>query len=123
VRIADVARVELGAEEADMVAKYNDEAGVYLGVWPLVGANEIEVATALRGRDGPSMRPTLPPDVDMQLAYDGTMFMRERSTEITKTLLETIGSSASVVFLFLGSIRTALVPLVAMPVSLIGAAA
>ena len=48
VRLSDVARVELGAEEADLVAKYNEAEGVYLGVWPLVGANEIEVARRLR---------------------------------------------------------------------------
>src|SRR5687768_1954177 len=46
VRLSDVARVELGAEEATLVAKYNESESVYLGVWPLVGANEIEVAAA-----------------------------------------------------------------------------
>ena len=121
VRIADVARVELGAEEADMMAKYNDTPGVYLGVWPLVGANEIQVGDNLVAEMA-RLRPTLPPDIDMQLAYDGTVFMRDALTEISKTLLETIGIVGLVVFLFLGSIRTALVPLVAMPVSLIGAA-
>jgi multidrug efflux pump len=60
----------------------------------------------------------------MNLAYDGTVFMRDALTEISKTLRrDDPASSALVVFLFLGSIRTALVPLVAMPVSLIGAAA
>ena len=62
------------------------------------------------------------PDIDMQLVWDGTMFMRNALTEITKTLSETILIVAVVVFLFMGSVRTALVPLVAMPVSLIGAA-
>jgi len=47
VRLSDVARVELGAEEADLIAKYNEQESVYLGVWPLVGANEIDVSTAL----------------------------------------------------------------------------
>src|SRR4030095_8061040 len=61
-------------------------------------------------------------DIDMRLVYDGTMFMRDALQEITKTLGETIGIVAIVVFLFMGSVRTALVPLVAMPVSLIGAA-
>ncbi len=122
VRIGDVARVELGAEEADMMAKYNDRPSVYLGVWPLVGANEINVGDLLLA-EMETIRPTLPPDIDMNLAYDGTMFMRDALTEISKTLVETIGIVGLVVFLFLGSIRTALVPLVAMPVSLIGAAA
>jgi len=121
VRLRDVARVEKGAEEAEMVAKYNRLEGVYLGVWPLVGSNEIEVAHRLR-EEMDRIRPTLPKDIDMQLVWDGTMFMESALKEITKTLGETILIVATVVFLFMGSIRTALVPLVAMPVSLIGAA-
>ena len=68
------------------------------------------------------IRPTLPKDIDMQLVYSATVFMEDALTEITKTLGETILIVAFVVFLFMGSVRTALVPLVAMPVSLIGAA-
>lgn len=121
VRLKDVARVERGAEEAEMIAKYNATEGVYLGIWPVPGANEIEVQHRLL-EEMERIRPTLPRDIDMQLVWDGTMFMRNALTEITKTLSETILIVAIVVFLFMGSIRTALVPLVAMPVSLIGAA-
>jgi len=121
VRLSDVARVELGAEEADMVAKYNDLPAVYLGVWPRAGANEIDVAHRLYA-EMDRLRPTLPADIDMQMAYDGTVFMQDALREITKTLIETMLIVGLVVFLFLGSIRTALVPLVAMPVSLVGAA-
>lgn len=121
VRLSDVARVELGAEEADFVAKYNDKEAVYLGVWPLVGSNEIDVAHGLY-EEMDRLRPTLPPDIDMQMAYDGTVFMQDALREISKTLMETLAIVALVVFLFLGSVRTAIVPLVAMPVSLVGAA-
>ncbi|TSA00615.1 MAG: efflux RND transporter permease subunit, partial [Nitrospiraceae bacterium] len=121
VRLRDVAQVEHGAEEADMVAKYNEKEGVYLGIWALIGSNEIEVAHRLRD-EMERIRPTLPKDIDMQLVWDGTMFMRNALTEISKTLSETILIVALVVFLFMGSIRTALVPLVAIPVSLVGAA-
>ncbi|MEZ5967219.1 MAG: efflux RND transporter permease subunit [Planctomycetota bacterium] len=121
VRLADVATVELGAEEADLQAKYDDKPGVYLGVWPLVGANEIQVGDALVAAMD-DLGPTLPKDIEMHLAYDGTVFMRDALTEISKTLVETILIVGVVVFLFLGSVRTAMVPLVAMPVSLIGAA-
>jgi multidrug efflux pump len=120
VRLRDVARVELGAEEANMVAKYNRQEAVYLGVWPLVGANEIDVAHRLYD-EMERLRPTLPADVDMQMAYDGTTFMQDALKEITKTLGETMLIVALVVFLFMGSVRSALVPLVAMPVSLMGA--
>ncbi len=121
VRLSDVARVELGSEEASMIAKYNDKQAVYLGVWPLPGSNEIEVASALRA-EMERIRPTLPADIDMRLVWDGTMFMRNALAEISKTLVETVLIVALVVFLFLGSMRTAIVPLVAMPVSLVGAA-
>ncbi|MBA3344087.1 MAG: efflux RND transporter permease subunit [Gemmatimonadales bacterium] len=121
VRLSDVARVELGAEEAELVAKYNDKESVYLGVWPLVGTNEINVAHRLR-EEMERLRPTLPKDIDMRLVYDGTMFMRDALKEITKTLIETMLIVGFAVFLFMGSLRTAIVPLVAMPVSLLGAA-
>ncbi|MCI0415800.1 efflux RND transporter permease subunit [bacterium] len=121
VRLSDVAKVELGAEEGDLVAKYNEKEAVYLGVWPLPGSNEIEVAQRLRD-EMERIRPTLPKDIDMRLVWDGTMFMRDALKEITKTLIETILIVGFVVFLFMGSVRTAIVPLVAMPVSLVGAA-
>src|ERR671919_1756386 len=73
VRLSDVATVELGAEEATLVAKYNDKEAVYLGIWPLPGSNEIEVAGNLRaGME--RIRPSLPKDIEMVLVYDGTMF-------------------------------------------------
>jgi multidrug efflux pump len=121
VRLSDVARVELGAEEANMVAKFSEKEAVYLGVWPLIGTNEIDVAHRLRA-EMERIRPTLPPDIDMQLAYDATVFMEDALKEITKTLTETILIVGLIVFLFMGSVRTALVPLVAMPISLVGAA-
>ena len=120
VRLSDVAKVELGAEEADMIAKFNDEEAVYLGVWPTIGSNEIEVSHRLHTEIA-RITPTLPPDIQLRVAYDGTIFMQDALKEITKTLMETIFIVALVVFLFMGSVRTALVPLVAMPVSLIGA--
>jgi multidrug efflux pump len=121
VRLSDVARVELGAEEAELVGKFNDRDAVYLGIWPLIGSNEIEVAHNLRAQME-RLRPSLPKDIDMQMAYDGTVFMEAALGEIAKTLAETVFIVALIVFLFMGSVRTALVPLIAMPVSLLGAA-
>jgi multidrug efflux pump len=121
VRLKDVAQIERDAEEAIMIAKYDETEGVYLGIWAVPGTNEIEVGRRLRD-EIEQIRPTLPRDIEMKLVWDSTMFIRNALTEITKTLSETILIVAVVVFLFMGSIRTALVPLVAMPVSLIGAA-
>lgn len=120
IRLADVARVELASEEPLMTAMYRGKEAIYVSVWPLPGSNEIEVSTALRAAME-ELEPELPAHVDMGLAYDGTKFMRKSLTEISKTLAETILIVGIVVFMFMGSLRTALVPLVAMPVSLIGA--
>jgi multidrug efflux pump len=121
LRLSDVATVELGAEEAEWIANYGDQKAVYLGVWPLPGSNEIEVGNRLLA-EMDRIHPTLPADIKMELAYDATVFMRDALKEISKTLVETMLIVAVVVFLFMGSVRTALVPLVAMPVSLLGAA-
>ncbi|HET7603877.1 MAG TPA: efflux RND transporter permease subunit [Gemmatimonadales bacterium] len=120
VRLSDVARVELGAEEAQLVAGYNEQEAVYVDVWPLPGANEIGVGDRLTAEMA-RIQATLPSDIQMRLVWDGTRFMRNALHEIGKTLGETMLIVAIVVFLFLGSVRTTIVPLVAMPVSLIGA--
>lgn len=119
-RLRDVAKIELGAEEPMATAMYGGKEAVYVSVWPLPGSNEIDVAHKLRA-ELEKLRPTLPSHIDMQLAFDATKFMEDALTEISHTLAETILIVGFVVFLFVGSIRTALVPLIAMPVSLIGA--
>jgi multidrug efflux pump len=120
IRLDDVARVELGSEEPMVIAKYNNKEAVYVSVWPAPGSNEIQVSHEIAKRMD-ELRPKLPAGVKMDMAYNATMFMETAIKEIIKTLAETIGIVALVVFLFMGSIRTALVPLVAMPVSLLGA--
>lgn len=121
VRLKDVAWIEREAEEATLIAKYDKTEGVYLGIWTVPGVNEIDAGHRLRD-EIERIRPTLPGDIDMKLVWDSTMFIRNALREISKTLAETILIVALVVFLFMGSVRTALVPLVAIPVSLIGAA-
>lgn len=120
IRLGDVAKVELGSEEPMMNAIYGGKPAVYVSVWPLPGSNEIEVAHNLRAEMA-RLKETLPANIDMQLAFDATMFMENAINEISKTLVETIIIVGIVVFLFMGSLRTAIVPLIAMPVSLIGA--
>jgi len=122
VRISDLGRVELGSEEETANVRHNGKDAVYLSVWPLPGANEIAVAYALRA-ELDRIRPDLPPDTEISLAYDGTVYMESSLKEIAKTFSETVGIVGLIVFLFLGSWRSALVPLVTIPISLIGAAA
>src|SRR2546428_631827 len=76
VRLSDVARVELGAEEPDMIAKFNDQEAVYVGVWPTIGSNEIDVSHRLHAEIA-RIQPTLPPDIQLRVAYDGTIFMQD----------------------------------------------
>ncbi|MFO0939639.1 MAG: efflux RND transporter permease subunit [Pirellulales bacterium] len=120
IRLGEIARVELGSEEPMMNALYGGKQAVYVSVWPLPGSNEIEVAHKLRS-EMERLKAGLPSNIDMQLAFDATKFMENAINEITKTLFETILIVGLVVFLFMGSVRTAIVPLIAMPVSLIGA--
>ncbi len=120
VRLKDIARIELGNEEPTGQAGFNGKPAIWLSVWPLPRANELDVAAALKKRIE-EIRPTLPAGVEMTLAYDGTYYMDHAIKEITKTLAETVAIVAFIVFLFMGSLRTVLVPLVAMPVSLLGA--
>jgi multidrug efflux pump len=122
VRISDIGRVELGSEEASANVRYNGEDAVYLSVWPLPGANEISVAYALRA-ELEKIRGELPPGTEIALAYDGATYMENALAEIATTFGETVLIVAVIVFLFLGSARTALVPLVAIPISLVGAMA
>ncbi len=122
VRLQDVARVELGAEAPNVLALADGAPAVFLSVWPTAAANEIEVAHELRKRIA-ALDGTLPGDTTLALAYDGAAYMEEALAEIYGTLFETVLIVGFVVFLFLGSVRSALVPLVAIPVSLIGAVA
>ncbi len=120
VRLRDIARIELDSEEPTGRAGYNGREAIWLSVWPLPSANELDVAAALKRRIA-QVEPKLPAGVGMKLAYDGTYYMENALREITKTLVETIAIVGVVVFLFMGSIRTVLVPLIAMPISLVGA--
>ncbi len=122
VRLSDVARVELGSEEVDLDVRLDTKEAVYLSVWPAVGANELDLAAALyEALD--RARAAAPRDIVIETAYDATLYTRDALTEIAKTLAETILIVGAVVVLFLGSLRTALVPLVAIPISLLGAVA
>ncbi len=122
VRLADVARIELASEEADLDVRLDTKEAVYISVWPAVGANELDLAAALyKALD--KVRAAAPQDIRIETAFDGTLYTRDALTEIAKTLAETILIVGVVVVLFLGSLRTALVPLVAIPISLLGAVA
>ncbi len=122
VRISDIARVELGEVEGDEIARLSQRDTIYLAVYGLPGANELEIGNDLYGVLD-EINATLPDGMEITVGYDGTLYMRDALREIFITLAETVLLVGIIVLLFMGSLRTALVPLVTIPISLLGAMA
>jgi multidrug efflux pump len=121
-RLGDVARVELAETRGTDTARLNQDTTIYLSVWPMPGANEISIGDALYVKLD-EINPTLPADMRIEIAEDGTMYMRDSIREIVTTLFETILLVAIVILLLMGSFRTSLVPLIAIPISILGSIA
>lgn len=122
VVLGDIARVELGEEEGEMIARFGNQSSIYIAVNPLPGANEIAIGDQLYDLLD-EINPSLPDGLSIDIAYDGTLYMRDSIREIFTTLVETILLVGIVVVVLMGSVRTALVPLVTIPISLLGATA
>jgi multidrug efflux pump len=119
VRLRDVADVVLGAEDYDTEVRFSGEHAVFIGVWPLPNANSLDVIKRVRA-EMDSIQRDLPSGLDAKIAYDATKYIDDAIHEVLKTLTETLLIVAIVIFLFLGSVRSVLIPLVAIPISLIG---
>ena len=122
VRLGDVARIELGEEEGEVNARLSQDDAIYISLWPLPGANEIEIGNKLYELLD-EINPTLPDGLSIGVGYDSTLYMRDAIREIFTTLIETILLVGLVVLALMGSIRTAIVPLVTIPISILGAVA
>ncbi|MFK7732346.1 MAG: efflux RND transporter permease subunit [Pseudomonadales bacterium] len=120
IRLSDVARIELGEAESNDVARIDQRENIWLAVDGLPGANELEIGNDLY-KVLDEINATLPDGVFIAIGFDGTNYMRNALREIFITLAETVLLVGIVVLLFMGSIRTALVPLVTIPISLLGA--
>jgi len=120
VRLSDVADVELGAEDYDSEVRFSGERAVFMGIWVLPNANSLDVIKRCRV-EMESIQKELPSGLTGRVAYDATTYIDDAIHEVIKTLTETLIIVAIVIFLFLGSLRSVLVPLVAIPISLIGA--
>ncbi len=120
IRLRDVADVVLGAESYDAEVRFTGERAVFMGVWVLPNANSLDVIRLVRAEMA-SIQKDLPTGLDGRIAYDATKYIEDAIHEVLKTLSETLLIVAIVIFLFLGSVRSVLVPLVAIPISLIGA--
>ncbi len=120
VRLRDVADVVLGAETYDQDVRLSGERAVFMGIWVLPNANSLDVIRAVR-EELANVQKEMPTGMTSFIAYDSTTYIESALEEVVQTLLETIGIVVVVIFLFLGSLRTVVVPVVAIPVSLIGA--
>jgi multidrug efflux pump len=119
IRLRDVADVELGAEDYDTRVTMNGEATVFLGIQPLPTANTLDVVARVRA-DLEEIRRDLPHGIEAAVAFDASQYIADAINEVEGTLVDTLLIVVLVIFLFLGSLRSVLVPVVAIPVSLIG---
>ena len=119
VRLRDVAEVQLGAEDYDTQVNFSGQTAVFIGVWTLPNANSLDVIKRVHA-EMDNLQRDLPEQIKGVIAYDATKYISSAISEVVQTLLETILIVVIVIFLFLGSLRSSLVPVVAIPTSLIG---
>ena len=119
VRLKDVARVELGARLLETQGRYDGSPAAVIGIYQAPGGNAIASAEAMR-QILEEAKAQFPQGMTYQITYDTTQFVAESIHEVVKTLLEAFLLVVVVVFLFLGSVRATIIPLIAVPVSLIG---
>jgi len=120
VRLSDIADVVLGAEDYDSEVRFSGEHAVFMGVWTLPNANSLDVVKRVRAEMA-LIQKDLPTGLNAYVAYDATKYIADALHEVERTLVVTLVIVAVVIFLFLGSLRSVLIPLVAIPLSLIGA--
>jgi multidrug efflux pump len=119
VRLGDVGRAEIDAEDDRVVARYNGRSAVALGVVKQSTANPLEVSAAVRAAL-PEVQRQLPAGMEVEIAYDSSEFIARSINEVFTTIAEAIVLVIVVIFLFLRSFRATLIPLVTIPVSLVG---
>jgi hydrophobic/amphiphilic exporter-1 (mainly G- bacteria), HAE1 family len=119
VRLKDVARIELGAADYDIIGRFNSKPSAILALYQLPGSNAIEAAKGVQ-RLMAELKGRFPSDLDYQVTIDTTQAVTEGISEIGKTFWEALALVMLVVFVFLQGWRAALIPLLAVPVSLIG---
>ena len=120
VRLGEIADVVLGAENYDQDVRFNGETATFMGIWVLPTANSLEVIKNVRAAL-PEIQAQLPPGMKVGVPYDSTAYIQDAINEVLHTLTETLLIVVVVIFLFLGSFRSVLIPVVAIPISLIGA--
>ena len=121
VRLGEVADVVLGSENYEEDVRFNGQAATFMGIWVLPTANTLDVIKQVRD-EIPGIQAQLPAGIKVGIPYDSTEYIQDAIDEVLRTLTETLLIVIVVIFLFLGSIRALIVPVVAIPISLVGAA-
>jgi multidrug efflux pump len=119
VRLSDVARLELGAQNYNTICSFDGQPSVGLGLYQLPGTNALDVADRVRAKME-EIKKSFPDGIDYRIAYDTTTFVSDSVNDVALTLIEAIGLVAVVVIVFLQSWRAAIIPLLAVPVSVLG---
>lgn len=119
VLLGDVARVQMGAENYDTVSSFDGTPSVYIGIKATPAANPLDVIKHVR-TIMPELESQLPSNLKVSIAYDATLFIQASIDEVVKTLGEAVLIVIVVVFLFLGAFRSVLIPVVTIPLSMIG---
>src|SRR3989475_3689159 len=120
VRLGDIADVVLGAEDYDSEVHFSGQKAVFMGVYVLPNANSVDVIKRVRV-EMEQIKKELPTGMTGEIAYDATAYINDAISEVVKTLIDTLLIVMVVIFIFLGSFRSVVVPVVAIPISLIGA--
>ncbi|OHE78262.1 MAG: multidrug efflux protein [Verrucomicrobia bacterium RIFCSPLOWO2_12_FULL_64_8] len=120
IRVGDIADVVLGAENYDSTVSFNGETATFIGINVLPTANSLTVIQDVR-RTFPEIESLLPHGMKLTVPYDATAYIRDAIHEVVVTLTEALIIVVIVIFLFLGSVRSVFIPVVAMPLSLVGA--
>jgi multidrug efflux pump len=119
VRLGDVARVELGAQSYGSISRFNGHPASGLAIRPVPGANALKTADAVR-KEADTLAKSLPPGLKLDFVVDNTKFIRLSIRDVIKTLVQAIALVILVMFVFLQSWRTTLIPAIAVPVVLLG---
>ncbi len=120
VRLSDIADVVLGAENYDQEVRFNGQTATFMGVWVLPTANSLDVISRVRA-ELPAIQAELPAGMRVGVPYNSTEYINDAIHDVLRTLTETLLIVIVVIFLFLGSVRSVLIPVVAIPISLVGA--
>jgi multidrug efflux pump len=119
VLVRDIARVEMGAANYDSISSFDGIPSVYIAIKGTPSANPLDVIKHVRAAL-PELEAQLPPNLKVSIAYDATEFIRASIDEVVKTLAEAVLIVIVVVFLFLGAFRSVLIPVITIPLSMIG---